>query len=90
MKIKNGFVLRDVCGEKVIVGESAETINFSRLISLNSTAAWLWTTAEEQGEFTVESLAAALCHEYDVDEQRAHDDVAHIVEKWVEAGIVTA
>ena len=90
MKIKNGFVLRDVCGEKVIVGESAETINFSRLISLNSTAAWLWTTAEEQGEFTVESLAAALCREYDVDEKRAHDDVAHIVEKWVEAGIVTA
>ena len=43
MKLKKGFVLREVCGEKVIVGEGIETVNFGKLISLNDTAAMLWT-----------------------------------------------
>lgn len=90
MKTKEGFALRDVCGEQVLVAESVNTLDFSRLISLNSTAAWLWRTAEQQSDFTVESLAQALRSEYDVDEQRAHDDVARIVAQWQEAGIVTA
>ena len=42
MKQKEGFVLRTVCGEHVIVGEGLGTIDFGKLISLNETAAWLW------------------------------------------------
>ena len=45
MKIKNGFVLRTVCGENVIVGEGLDAINFGRMLSLNETAAWLWKQA---------------------------------------------
>ena len=47
MKQKKGFVLREVCGEKVIVAEGLETINFGKLISLNETAALLWKKAME-------------------------------------------
>ena len=60
MKIKKGFVLREVCGEKVIVGEGLETINFGKLISVNDTAAMLWQKATELGDFTIEQLADAL------------------------------
>ena len=42
MKQKEGFVLRTVCGEHVIVGEGLGTIDFGKLISLNETAAWIW------------------------------------------------
>ena len=42
MKQKEGFILRDVCGEHVIVGEGLGTIDFGKLISLNETAAWMW------------------------------------------------
>ena len=35
MKQKKGFVLREVCGENVIVAEGIETVNFNKLISLN-------------------------------------------------------
>ena len=52
MKIKNGFVLREVCGERVIVGEGLEAINFGRLLCLNETAAWLWKEAKELGNYT--------------------------------------
>ncbi|MBQ6964688.1 MAG: PqqD family protein [Bacteroidaceae bacterium] len=88
MKIKKGFVLRDVCGEKVIVGESVETINFNHLISLNATAAWLWCKAEEQVDFTVDSLVEALCGTYDVERERATADVTRILSQWKEIGVI--
>ena len=37
MKIKSGFVLREVCGERVIVGEGLDAINFGKLLSLSET-----------------------------------------------------
>jgi len=88
MKQKEGFVLRTVCGEHVIVGEGLGTIDFGKLISLNETAAWIWKKAGEMGNFSVDSLAAALCEEYDVDAQQAHADVEKMVNQWKELGIV--
>ena len=35
MKKKNGFAIREVCGEKVIIGEGLEAINFGKIISMN-------------------------------------------------------
>ncbi len=84
MKLKEGFVLRQVCGENVITGEGLGAINFGKLLALNETAAWLWKEAEAQGEFTVNSLADKLCEEYEVTAEQARQDVAAIVKKWQE------
>jgi hypothetical protein len=88
MKIKKGFVLRDVCGEQVIMGEGIGALDFGRLLCLNETAAWLWKQAESLGEFTVESLAKALCNEYDVAEDDAEKDVASIVGEWQKVNVL--
>lgn len=90
MKIKNGFVLRDVCGEQVIMGEGIGALNFGRLLCLNETAAWLWNKALEQGVFSVESLANALCEEYEVSKEQAMKDVASIVSEWQDVKVVEA
>ena len=89
MKRKEGFVLREVCGEKVIVGEGLGAINFGKLISLNDTAAWIWDKAGELGEFSVEALCEALCDTYEVSPERARDDVQALLKQWLELGIVT-
>ena len=88
MKIKNGFVLRQVCGENVIVGEGLEAINFGKLLSLNETAAWLWQQAAEMGDFTIDSLVAKLLEEYDVTEDVARNDVSNIVNEWLKVEVV--
>jgi len=88
MKLKEGFVLRDVCGEKIIVGEGQRTIDFGHLISLNDTAAWIWSEADRQGEFTVDSLCEALCEEYEVSPKTAHADVQGLMDQWMKLGIV--
>lgn len=81
-------MLREVCGEKVIVGEGLGAIDFGKLLSINDTAAWIWNQAGEQGDFTVDSIAAALCEEYDVDLVTARADVDRILTQWKELGIL--
>ena len=81
-------MLREVCGEKVIVGEGLGAIDFGKLLSLNDTAAWLWNKAGELGEFTAESLADALCEEYEVTPETALTDVKKLLAQWLELGIV--
>lgn len=88
MKIKKGFVLRQVCGENVVVGEGLDAINFGKLLSLNETAAWLWQHAVALGDFTVDSLVAKLLEEYDVTEDVARRDVTNIVNEWQKVAVV--
>lgn len=81
-------MLREVCGEKVIVGEGLGAIDFGKLLSINDTAAWIWNEAGEQGDFTVDSIAEALCEVYDVDLETARVDVDRILTQWKELGIL--
>ena len=88
MRIKNGFVLRQVCGENVIVGEGLGAINFGKMLALNETAAWLWQQAVAMGDFTVDALAQKLCDEYEVSLDEAKADVKSIVAEWQNVGVV--
>ena len=88
MRIKNDFVLREVCGEHVIMGEGLKAIDFRKILSLNESAAWLWQEAKAQGDFTVESLTARLCEEYEVTAEEARASVTDIIEKWDAEGVI--
>ena len=88
MRIKNGFVLRDVCGRKVIMGIGLGAIDFSKMVALNKSAAWLWEQAQEMGDFTIDALTEKLCDKYDVTPEEARQDVAEIVGEWQELNVV--
>lgn len=86
MKIKEGFVLRTICGQNVISGEGSANVNYSSLISLNETAAYLFK--ELQGkEFTEETAVDLLLDQYEVDRETAAKDVKALLAKWVEIGL---
>ena len=87
MKIKNGFELREMCGEHIIIGTGVENIDFSKVISLNESAASLWREVEGK-EFTPETLAALLMEQYDVDEATALADATALANQWVSVGVV--
>lgn len=88
MRIKEGFVCRAICGENVVSGEGLTQVDFTKLIRLNDTAAYLWHAVEGQ-DFTEETLAELLCKEYDVDRQTALDDAARLCRLWIEQGLVS-
>ena len=86
MKIKNGFVLREMCGENIVAAEGIEHINFNKLISLNATAAFLWKALEGK-EFTIEEMAQLLVEEYGIDMELAMTDSANLCKAWIDAEI---
>ena len=86
MKIKNGFVLREMCGENIVTAEGMENINFNKHISLNSTAAFLWKNLEGK-EFTEKEMAQLLIDEYGIDMELAMKDSTNLCNVWKEAGI---
>lgn len=87
MKAKQGFNLRKVCGENIIVAEGRENIDFSKIISMNESSAYLWDAVKDK-TFTIEELASLLTSEYDVDDNTAEKDAKSIAHQWLEAGII--
>ena len=88
MRQKEGFVLRDICGDKAIVPEGFQVVDFRKMISMNDTAVWLWEKCTELGDFTAEQLAEALCGEYEVESTRALADINRILDQWKEMGLL--
>ena len=86
MRIKEGFVLRTICGQSVVSGEGSANVNFSKLVSLNDSAAYLFQAVGNE-EFTAERLADLLLEEYDVDRETALRDAETLCAQWKEIGI---
>lgn len=86
MKLSSGFRMRRLGAEHIVTAEGAGQVNFNKMISLNSSAAYLWQSVEDK-EFTVEDLADLLVEKYEIDRETALRDSAVLAEKWIEAGI---
>lgn len=84
MKIKNGFVVRKVGGESVVVPVGEMSKEFHGMINLNETGAFLWEFFTK--EHTVDEGVAALLNEYDVEESVARADVEAFVQTIEENG----
>ncbi len=84
MKIKNGFVIRKVGGESVVVPVGEMSKVFHGMINLNETGAFLWKFFTE--EHTVDEAVAALLEEYEVEKELAQTDVEAFVETIVKNG----
>lgn len=87
MKQKTGFVLRNICGENIIVAEGKENMNFSNIISMNESSALLWQKLENK-EFTIEDMANVLMEEYEVTPETALADSKLLAQQWKNAGII--
>lgn len=90
MRIKPVFTLRRVGGQYTVMAQGTAAARFGRVLQLSESAAWLWQEARQQGDFTVESLAEALCEEYDITPAAALSDVAALTAQWQQVGVVDA
>lgn len=88
MKIKEGFVMREVAEQAVViaVGEASKT--FHGMINLNGTGKLIWEGVE-QGK-TEEEIAHRILEDYEVDYEKALHDVKVMIGKMEEAGVLEA
>lgn len=87
MKIKEGFRMRKLGREHIVVAEGSGLVNFNKMISFNDTAAYLWEALSGK-EFTVEDIKQLLLEKYEVDEEVAGSDAANLARSWAEAGLI--
>ena len=84
MKLKDGFVVREVAGKTVAVSVGGGA--FRGMITLNGTAAFLWEAL--QSDTNEDALAKKLTEAYEIDEATAKKDVLAFVGKLREAGLL--
>ena len=87
MRLKDGFNIRQMCGEYIVVAEGLENIDFTKIISLNASAALLWINLTSK-EFTTEDAADILCSNYKIEKEKALQDAGQILEQWNEIGLI--
>lgn len=85
MKLKDGFILRKVGGQVVVLPTTGD-MDLNTMIKLNETGAFLWERM--QAETDENALVAALLAEYDVDEATARRSVQSFVGKLSDNGFL--
>ena len=85
MKLKNGFVLRQVAGQNVVL-PSGDDLDLNMMITLNETGKFIWNLLGEEIEET--DIVAAILNEYNVDRITAEAAVAGFIRKLNEHGFL--
>lgn len=85
MKLKDGFLLRNIAGNYVVVPIGKENIDFNGMVSLNGTGAFLFEKL--QAGITEEELIQALMQEFEVSEETAKEDVKLFIQKVEKEGL---
>ncbi len=86
MKIKNGFVLRHVADENVIVATGEATKIFNGIVNVNATGAFIFNLLEK--ETTLDKIASAVASEYGIDEETAKADALKFISGLKEANCI--
>lgn len=73
MKIKNGFVVREIAGQSVVVALGEASKAFNGIIKLNETARIIWDTLALGAE--KDEIIEKILSEYDVDRATVQKDV---------------
>lgn len=87
MKIKEGFILREIAGSFVVVPVGQNLVDFSSMITLNETGAFLWNCLSDGA--TQEELCQKLLSEYEgVTKEDALCDIKEFIEILNEKNIL--
>ncbi len=86
MKIKEGFVLRRVGDNHIVVPVGTRAVDFRCIITLNETGAFIWNVLQKP--CTVEDVVKAMLGEYDVSVDVVAADVAAFVTAMREKGLL--
>ena len=86
MKIKNGFVVREIAGECVVVALGEASKIFNGIIKLNPTARIMWDMLAKGSD--KDAVVDAILTEYEVDRATVEVDFDRFVEKLKGANIL--
>lgn len=78
MRIKNGFMLRKLAGQSVVVPLGARVVEFNGIMTLSESGALLWQKLQDGA--TEDELVQEILSNYNIDENTARTDVKAFIE----------
>lgn len=85
MKLKDGFILREVAGQ-IVVLPSGDELDLNMMITLNEVGKFIWVLLEQETDEA--AIVDAILKEYDVDKATAEAAVAGFIKKLNEHGFL--
>lgn len=85
MKACDGFILRNIVGEYMLVPTGSRMKSFNGTLMMNEMSAFVWNHI--QSPISREKILEAVLDIYDIDEQTASEDIGQLLDKFVELGI---
>lgn len=86
MKIKDGFMLREIAGSWVVVPLGQRVVEYNGLMILSESGALLWKQLEKGAE--MDELVQTILSEYEVDEATARADIEEMVGNIKDRGLI--
>ena len=86
MKVKSDFILSEVAGSYVVVPVNDLTMDFSGMINLNETGAFLFELLQKGAEKT--ELISRMLEEYEVTAEKAEADIDKFIQKLKDADVL--
>ena len=85
MKIKEGYILRVVAKQNVVLSASGD-LALDRMLTLNSTGKFLWHQLESGAE--KDDMVRAMLEHYEIKEDTARTCVDNFVNKLTQYGFI--
>ena len=86
MKIREGFVLREVEGQAIVIATGKVSKEFHGMIRLNSTGKMIWQGIEEG--LSEKEISMRLSDIFGIDVHKAEEDTKKMIQQLKEAGFL--
>lgn len=77
MKIADGFVLKNIADSYVVVPVGENLVDFSAMITINETGAYIWKLLEDGAD--IDRIVSAMCSEFEIDSDTARADALEFI-----------
>lgn len=86
MKIKDGYILKDVAGEKIVIATGKQKLNFNGVMTFNSVGADVFNMLD--GINSIDDIAKKIAEDYNVPFERVKTDVENLIKKMKEHNLI--
>lgn len=86
MKIKKGYLVREIAGSYIVVPVGERVIDFKGIMTLNDTGNFIWKCLSD--DISYSRLLSLILDEYEIDETTAKVDLDEFLNKARESGVL--
>lgn len=86
MKVKDGYILKKVAGENIVIATGEARLSFNGIITFNEVGAEVFTRLD--GTRTVDQIAQEIASLYNAPKDVIEKDINNLIEKMRNHGLI--